>query len=186
MRISGWFLAGAAACAAAAGCAGRKVMATDSQGPDWTQSLSGIEKGKAGAVLYAVGAWQNTAGDLPTGRDLAKANALKQLAESLKARQSSLVGAFNEVIGTQDKTRISLEKFGRVIQEQASSETLAGVLCPRVHYDKKNDITYVRCELDAASFKSMSEQLKGLDETTKEVIRKNAEKAFEYLRESAG
>lgn len=152
-----------------------KMMLSQNGGPSWIdQGGNAFKDGK----LYAVGVDTGTS-NISLRRSAADAKARGELSKIFTSRVANLIKTYDA--STQDESREAAESHRQEATKAFSEMELAGTtICDR-YYDKETRAQYALACMDAEAFSQQLEQMEKLSAQAKQIIRFNAERAFEEL-----
>ena len=152
--------------------------------PKWVDKGGGYKSEKDGKAFYGVGAVTGIRNE-PLAKEAADNRARADLAKFVDTYTGYLMRDYAVSTTAGDFTKSSEEQNVERALKTFVSVHLSGVLVvDRWEKEDKNGKTiYSLAKLDLDSYKEQIGQIKELNATTRDFVRKNAEKAFERLQE---
>lgn len=177
-----WLFAATGMVILMAGCGGSRQLTPTEGRPKWINQGAGFFKGDKGKAFYGVGAASNMSSP-SLRRNVADAQARADLARVFKTKIQNLVKVYSQSIGGGIENRESPEQFAQETTKAFTSMELSGAQIVNRYYDQKERTEYSLAMLDVTAFKGQVEQMRELSREMQELIKENADKAFEELEQ---
>jgi len=160
-------------------CSGSKQMASNR--PGWVDKGTGYFTGDKDKAFYGVGPASNIV-NVALRRKAADAQARAELAAIFKTKIQDLTKIYaRSVSGGTGEIRIDEKQFVQSVTKALTELDLSGAIIIDRFYDPVEKTQYSLAVLDMSLFKDKIKEMKELSEEVRDVIEKNAEKAFEEL-----
>ena len=159
------------------GCGGDQVK--ENKRPAWIDQGSAAFKDKA---VYGVGAAGNIS-SISLRRSTADAQARAELAKIFSSRVQNLIK--NYEASTNDGEREAAEAHRQEATKVFTEMELSGVDIKDRYFDGGENVQYSLARLDMEAFDAQLDKMAKLNARTKQVIRANAERAFEEIDEES-
>ncbi|MBI4553590.1 MAG: LPP20 family lipoprotein [Candidatus Latescibacteria bacterium] len=164
------------------GCGGSRQLTPTEDRPKWIDQGAGFFKGDKGKAFYAVGSASNVSSP-SLRRNVADAQARADLARVFKTKVENLVKVYSRSISGGLDNRESPEQFAQEATKVFTSMELSGAQIVNRYYDQKERTEYALAMLDVTAFKNQVEQMRELSREMQELIKENADKAFQELEQ---
>lgn len=167
-----------------AGCGGSKY--SEKNLPGWVQKGSGVFADQQGKAFYGVGAVSNI-DNVSLMRTAAETNARTDLARVFKTHIQDLVKIYNRNMasGGSGEVKVAEEQLNQQATKALTDMELSGSMIVDHYYDEGTKTEYALAKFDPAQFKDQLAQMQELNADVKQIIEKNAEKAFDELSQEA-
>ena len=162
------------------GCAGKTGSVSRLSTPEWVVKGSGAFLDKEQKAFYGVGAIVGVR-NAPLARTAADNRARAEISKVFETYSASLMRDYAASTTAADFKKVSGEQNIEQTIKTFSATTLSGVVIIDHWTDPSDHTYYALARLDLENFKNSVERTKSLNETLREFIKKNAEKAFEAL-----
>jgi hypothetical protein len=152
--------------------------------PKWVSKGGGYMSEKDNKAFYGVGAVTGVRNE-PLAKETADNRARADLAKYVDTYTAYLMRDYAASTTAGDFTKSSEEQNVERAVKTFVSAHLSGVqVVDRWEKDEKSGkVTYALAKMDLASFKESVNQMKELNETARDFVRKNAERAFDRLQQ---
>lgn len=163
-----------------AGCGGSSY--SEKHLPDWVTKGSGVFSGDEGKAFYGVGSATNIS-NVTLMRTAAETGARTDLARVYKTHVQDLVKSYQRSVssGQGNDVKESGEQLVQDVTKALTDMELSGAMIVNHYYDEDTKTEYALTKFDPAQFKNQLQQMKELNADVKQMIEKNAEKAFDEL-----
>ena len=160
------------------------ILAACSGTPKWVSKGGGYMSEKDQKAFYGVGAVTGIRNE-PLAKETADNRARADLAKYIDTYTAYLMRDYAASTTAGDFTKSSEEQNVERAVKTFVSAHLSGVqVVDRWEKDEKSGkVTYALAKMDLASFKESVSQMKELNETARDFVRKNAERAFDRLQQ---
>jgi hypothetical protein len=160
------------------------ILAACSGTPKWVSKGGGYMSEKDSKAFYGVGAVTGIRNE-PLAKETADNRARADLAKYVDTYTAYLMRDYAASTTAGDFTKSSEEQNVERAVKTFVSAHLSGVqVVDRWEKDEKSGkVTYALAKMDLASFKDSVSQMKELNETARDFVRKNAERAFDRLQQ---
>jgi hypothetical protein len=174
----------AAIAAALVACGGEKKPEMSNQvlhanGPDWVNRGSGAFGGEKGKIFYGVGIASGIR-NASLRRSTADQRARSEIVKTLDTYVAVLNKDYQASTTAGDMSASSEEQHVQQALKAYSQMELSGAVIVD-HWVDNDGTEYALAQLDMDSFKNNMERMKELNQTVREAVRANAEKAFDEL-----
>ena len=160
------------------------TLAACSGTPKWVTKGGGYMSERDNKAFYGVGAVTGIRNE-PLAKETADNRARADLAKYVDTYTAYLMRDYAASTTAGDFTKSSEEQNVERAVKTFVSAHLSGVqVVDRWEKDEKSGkVTYALAKMDLASFKESVSQMKELNETARDFVRKNAERAFDRLQQ---
>ena len=160
------------------------ILAACSGTPKWVSKGGGYMSEKDSKAFYGVGAVTGIRNE-PLAKETADNRARADLAKYVDTYTAYLMRDYAASTTAGDFTKSSEEQNVERAVKTFVSAHLSGVqVVDRWEKDEKSGkVTYALAKMDLASFKDSVSQMKELNATARDFVRKNAERAFDRLQQ---
>jgi len=165
-------------------CGGEKKPEMSSQvlhanGPDWVNRGSGAYGGEKGTVFYGVGIASGIR-NASLRRSTADSRARSEIAKTLDTYVAVLNKDYQASTTAGDMSASTEEQHVQQALKTYSQTELSGVLIID-HWVDTDGTEFALAQLDMETFKANLDKMKELNARVREVVRANADKAFDEL-----
>lgn len=160
-------------------CSGSKAVFTKN-GPDWINKGSGFFDGEKGKAFYGIGV-SNNVDNIMLRRNAADAQARADLSRVFSTSIQDLVKIYARSVSGGAENRVSEEQLVQQTTKAFTEIELSGSMVIDRYYDPAARAEYSLVILDMKMFMEQIDKMEELSKRVKEVIEKNAEKAFDEL-----
>jgi len=166
--------------AALSGCSGSKQVTSNR--PGWIDQGPGFFTGEKGKAFYGVGVASNI-NNVMLRRSTADTQARVDLARVFNTRISDLVKTYARSVSGGPEAQVSEEQLAQQTTKAFTEMDLSGTQIVDRYFDPAENAQYALAMLDLTMFKNQIQKMQELSKEVKEIIEKNAEKAFQELNE---
>ena len=161
---------------AAAGCGGGQAHEGGSDGtPGWVNQGGGAMSDKA---FYGVGVAQGVS-SISLRRSTADASARTELAKVFTTKVKNMIKSYEA--STNDGEKEAYEAHRQEATKAFTEMELTGAQIVDRYYDNEQGVQYSLARLDPDAFEAQLDRMAKLSSRAKQIIRANAQKAFEEL-----